>query len=107
MNKHAHTGPAVVYGLPIVFSGPRNFAGLHQIIGTTKNEADPDLPVSRLVRLSDQASGLPVRELWSDPVTGYYAFTFIASGVYCVSAFDHTLEFESELEAYVQSEPMS
>lgn len=47
------------------------------IYGTTKTKGTPNLPTKARVVLLHQRSKLPVREAWSDPVTGAFAFTGI------------------------------
>ena len=44
------------------------------IYGTTKTKGTPNLPTKARVVLLHQRSKLPVRETWSDPVTGYFEF---------------------------------
>ena len=44
------------------------------IYGTTKTKGTPNLPTKARVVLQHQRSKLPVRETWSDPVTGNFAF---------------------------------
>ena len=67
-------------------------------VGTTKNIATPtDLPVRRRVRLHDQATGLLLREVWSDAVTGQYQFHGLPAGTYYVTAFDHTGQYNGEV----------
>ena len=51
--------------------------GLGTIYGTTKTKGTPNLPTKARVVLLHQRSKLPVRETWSDPVTGAFAFTSI------------------------------
>ena len=47
------------------------------IYGTTKTKGTPNQPTHARVVLLHQRSKLPVRETWSDPVTGNFAFTGI------------------------------
>ena len=47
------------------------------IYGTTKIKGTPNQPTHARVVLLHQRSKLPVRETWSDPVTGNFAFTGI------------------------------
>lgn len=47
------------------------------IYGTTKTKGTPNLPTKARVVLLHQRSKLPVRETWSDPLTGAFAFTGI------------------------------
>ena len=48
--------------------------GAGTIYGTTKTKGTPNLPTKARVVLLHQRSKLPVRETWSDPVTGYFEF---------------------------------
>ena len=51
------------------------YGGVGSIWGTTKTKGRPEnLPVLARVVLHHQRSRLPVREVWSDPVTGDFAF---------------------------------
>lgn len=52
-------------------------------------------PVSRLVRLCDQANGRYVRKAWSDVETGTVVFSDIREGPWVLYALDHTGEFEA------------
>ena len=47
------------------------------IYGTTKTKGTPNLPTKARVVLLHQRSKLPVRETWSDPATGAFAFAGI------------------------------
>ena len=47
------------------------------IYGTTKTKGTPNVPTKARVVLLHQRSKLPVRETWSDPVTGAFTFTGI------------------------------
>lgn len=51
--------------------------GLGTIYGTTKTKGTPNLPTKARVVLLHQRSKQPVRETWSDPVTGAFVFTGI------------------------------
>ena len=44
------------------------------IYGTTKTKGTPNTSTKARVVLLHQRSKLPVREVWSDPVTGYFEF---------------------------------
>jgi len=80
--------------------------GVHRITGTTKNTGTPETPVRRRVRLHDQPTGRPLRELWSDATTGAYSFDNIRSGTYYITAFDHTGSYGGVIETDVTPEPM-
>ena len=47
------------------------------IYGTTKTKGTPNQPAKARVVLLHQRSKLPVRETWSDPVTGAFVFSGI------------------------------
>ena len=51
------------------------FGGPGTIYGTTKTKGTPNQPAKARVVLQHQRSKLPVRETWSDPVTGAFVFT--------------------------------
>lgn len=53
------------------------FGGRAALWGTTKAKGTPNTPTKARVVLMHQRSKLPVRETWSDPVTGAFAFTGI------------------------------
>ena len=69
--------------------------------GTTKNTGTPNTPVRRRVRLHDQPTGVLVREMWSDEVTGAYQFTGIRAGTFYVVGFDHTGTYNGVIETDV------
>ena len=66
--------------VPVVCVGPQvaadlQFGGFGRIWGTTKTKASPsNLPTKARVVLLHQRSKLPAREVWSDPITGDFAF---------------------------------
>lgn len=62
--------------------------GNYKLTGTVK--ITPASPTFARVRLHDFFSGRIVRETWSDPATGAYAFTRIRNGQFYVVSFDHT-----------------
>jgi hypothetical protein len=53
------------------------FGGAGRVWGTTKTKGTPNTPIKARVVLQHQRSKLPVRETWSDPVTGAFEFTGI------------------------------
>ena len=59
------------------FARDIEFGGHGTIYGTTKTKGTPNVPTKARVVLLHQRSKLPVRETWSDPVTGAFAFTSI------------------------------
>jgi len=66
--------------------------GMGLITGTVKEKALPaNTPLHRKVWLMDEASGMVIRETWSDATTGNYEFRAIKQGVkYTVLAYDYT-----------------
>ena len=86
------------YGIPntpIVNNvNPWEFKGRGRITGTVKNT--PNTPVYRLLRLYREPGGLLVKSVWSDPVTGEYAFDGIPLDYrYTVVSYDHTEAFRA------------
>lgn len=65
------TAPALTMARDVEVGGPGT------IYGTTKTKGTPNVPTKARVVLLHQRSKLPVRETWSDPVTGAFAFTGI------------------------------
>ena len=63
--------PALATARDVEVGGPGT------IYGTTKTKGTPNQPTHARVVLLHQRSKLPVRETWSDPVTGNFAFTGI------------------------------
>ena len=54
------------------------------------------MAVSTRVRLFKDRDGLMIRETWSDPVTGAYAFDHISMDVkYTVLTYDHAHNFRA------------
>jgi hypothetical protein len=80
--------------------------GALRILGTTANTGTPNTPVRRRVRLHDQPSARAIREVWSDPITGAYAFNNIRLGRYYVTAFDHTGQYGGVIETDITPEPV-
>lgn len=62
---------------PLQLARDIEFGGPGTIYGTTKTKGTPNHPTHARVVLQHQRSKLPVRETWSDPVTGNFAFTGI------------------------------
>lgn len=62
---------------PLQLARDVEFGGPGTIYGTTKTKGTPNQPAKARVVLQHQRSKLPVRETWSDPVTGAFAFTGI------------------------------
>ena len=62
---------------PLQLARDVEVGGPGTIYGTTKTKGTPNQPTKARVVLQHQRSKLPVRETWSDPVTGNFAFTGI------------------------------
>ena len=75
-----------------------DLGGNGRIAGTVKIDSSPDYPVWRRVRLFDRRDNRLVRETWSDPVTGAYAFEYInPTRQYVVVAYDHSGVYNAEV----------
>lgn len=79
-------------------------SGSHQVVGTVK--VTPATPAYRKVTLFDSVSRLLIREVWSDPVTGAYAFHNIRAGTFFVVSVDHTNTHNAVIADRLVSEPM-
>ena len=73
------------------------YGGTGTIVGTVKVKGTPsNVPVSRKVRLIRDVDAICIREVWSDPVTGEYAFSEIDGTVsYTVLSLDYTESFRA------------
>jgi len=82
---------------PAIHVLDRVWGGTGVISGTVKVEADPvDTPVMRRVRLLSERDGLLVRDMWSNPTTGAYAFANIDPTIkYTVLTYDYSHNFRA------------
>lgn len=81
--------------------------GQHRIVGTVKVKGSPNVPVHRRVVLINERSRRIVRETWSDPVTGAYAFEGIRGDVaYTTLAYDYTGNYRGVLADNLTAERM-
>lgn len=84
-----------------------DLGGAGRIAGTVRVDSTPDYPVRRRVRLFDRRDNRLVRETWSSPETGAYAFEHInPARTYVVIAYDHTGVFNAEIRDNVTPEAM-
>ena len=67
-------------------------AGRGRIVGTVKEKNTPaNTPLKRRVVQLSMPGSRAIRETWSDPVTGAYEFTELATDrTYTVISYDHT-----------------
>ena len=105
----------VLPGKPTAMSVPGPFyrsadlqdGGFGRIRGTVRVDSTPDYPVWRRVRLYNKRDGRLIREQWSDPVTGAYAFEQINHAVeYVVVAHDHTGVYNAEIRDSITPDQM-
>ncbi len=81
--------------------------GSYRIVGTTKVAGTPNLPVKQRVMLLEERAGRPIAQVWSDPVTGAYAFNNITNAqTYTVVSFDHQGLFDAVIADNLQATPM-
>lgn len=67
-----------------------------RISGTVKEDGSPDIPVRRHVILLREPDLLPVRDTWSNPVTGAYSFDYVDETYkYLVFALDYEHDFRA------------
>lgn len=67
-------GAGASHAAPLATARDVEYGGQARIWGTTKIKGTPNVPTKARVVLLHQRSKLPVRETWSDPVTGYFEF---------------------------------
>lgn len=82
----SHPGPVLSYS-PLLHSGT------YMIYGTIKNTGTPNFPVYRKLNLHETRTGQLVNSLFSDSITGEYAFKYIAHKSYYIVSFDHTGQY--------------
>lgn len=74
---------------PGVLLRDMNWGGRGLVRGTVRVKGTPDFPKFARVRLVDEQTGVCIREQWSDPVTGAYAFGNVdGERRYTVLAYD-------------------
>lgn len=64
--------------------------GPYRVAGDVAIDGSPATPVQRRVRLLERKTARLVREVWSDPTTGAFAFERIAMNEYIVLTDDYT-----------------
>ena len=90
--------PAFARPRAALYTKLQDFGPYSTDIGTTTLLTAEGAPVRRRVRLHDQATGLAIRETWSDAITGQWQFQNIRAGTYYAVAFDHTGAYSGVVE---------
>jgi hypothetical protein len=79
--------------------------GNGRIVGTVGIKGSPNTPVQRRVRLIDEKTGLLVREVFSDPVTGAYEFLYVAMDhKYTVMTYDYENNYRAVVADNITAE---
>lgn len=101
----ARSGPVNYFrGLPLAYRNTYQ-GGQGRVAGSVKIKGSPDLPVQRKVRLIDEFTGLMVREVFSDPVTGAYEFLYVSRDhKYTVVSYDWANNFRAVLADNIAAE---
>ncbi len=88
---HPQASPAwSTRGLAGVTPASNTEHGAGTVTGTTAVDSTPDAPISRRVRLYRDRDGLFMGEVWSDPVTGAFAFPNLSTNFkYTALSYDH------------------
>jgi hypothetical protein len=82
-----------------------HLGGNGKLTGTVAVKGSPNIPVQRRVRLFDERTGLLVREVFSDPVTGAYEFLYIGTEhPYTVVAYDYANNYRAVLADNISAE---
>ena len=84
-----------------------DLGGDGKITGTTNKGLFPGVPVGRRVRLFCERDNRLVGEVWSDSLTGDYAFYNINRALkYSIVAYDHTGFYNAKIIAGATADPM-
>lgn len=99
------SGPVNYFrGLPLAYRNVYQ-GGNGRVAGTVKIKGSPNAPVQRKVRLIDEFTGLMVREVFSDPVTGAYEFLYVSRDhKYTVVSYDWANNFRAVLADNIAAE---
>lgn len=85
----------------------REFGGRGVVYGTVKVFGTPNFPKYARVRLVDEQTGISIRETWSSPLTGYYAFEGVSRDRrYTVLAYDPAKNLRAVVADNLTPEPM-
>lgn len=83
------------------------FNGVGRVAGTVKVAGTPDAPVFRRVRLFAKRGGEWIRETWSNPDTGEYAFDYVMMNEELfIIAHDHTGVYNAVISDSIFADPM-
>lgn len=99
------SGPVNYFrGLPLAYRNTYQ-GGNGRVAGTVKIKGSPNAPVQRKVRLIDEATGLMLREVFSDPVTGAYEFLYVSRDhKYTVVSYDWANNYRAVLADNIAAE---
>jgi hypothetical protein len=79
--------------------------GNGRIVGSVAIKGSPNAPVQRRVRLFNEKTGVLVREVFSDPVTGAYEFLYVSMDhKYTVVTFDYDNNYRAVVADNITAE---
>lgn len=79
--------------------------GNGRIVGSVAIKGSPNTPVQRRVRLFNEKTGLLVREVFSDPITGAYEFLYVSMDhKYTVVTFDYDNNYRAVVADNITAE---
>ena len=101
VSTNAYTGTVRILPTPLPLKARGNYLigvagkGIGRIRNTVKEKNEPVNTIAfRRVRLIRERDFMPIREQWSDPVTGNYDFQYVDElETYVVVSLDHTHHF--------------
>ena len=103
----ALSGAPSTYAMaPLGMSVSPEDGGKYRVAGVVAEVGSPNTPVRRAVRLFHPRSGRLVREVASDPVTGSYAFEYVAIGPWVIVAHDYEHDFNAVIADNILGDPM-
>ncbi|NDP37341.1 MAG: hypothetical protein GZ093_01095 [Rhodoferax sp.] len=105
LRARASGGP-VVYNLGLPLARRNQYQGGDgRVMGTVKIKGAPDTPAQRRVCLIDETTRLLVCEVFSDPITGAYAFLGVSRDhKYTVASYDHANNYRAVLADNITAE---
>ena len=93
------SGGPVAHNLELPLARRNQYQGGDgRVVGTVKIKGSPDSPAQRRVCLIDETTRLPVCEVFSDPITGAYAFMGVSRDhKYTVLSYDYANNYRAVL----------